>query len=91
MSDARRLLDFGWLVAGGLALWALVAWMAGPEALSTPQQTLARVGDYLATSSFWRHARATGVAFGWACLISLVGGALIGAIIGMNQIGRAHV
>ena len=31
-------------------------------------------------------SRATGVAFGWACLISLVGGALIGAIIGMNRL-----
>jgi NitT/TauT family transport system permease protein len=86
MTRARRLLDFGWLVAGGLALWTLMAWAAGPEALSPPRETLTRVVDYLGAASFWRHARATGVAFGWACLISLVGGAITGGVIGMNRL-----
>jgi NitT/TauT family transport system permease protein len=81
-----RALDFTLLGVVVLALWWAFAWIAGPDALSPPLQTLMRDADFLSSASFWRHARATGVAFGWACLISLVGGALIGMLLGMSRL-----
>ena len=43
MTRAHRAIDFAWLAAAGLAFWALLAWWAGPEAISAPRETLARV------------------------------------------------
>ena len=87
MSNAtQRAVDYALLVAGGFAAWAALAWYAGPEAISTPAQTLTRAFDYLGAASFWRHARATGVAFGWACLLSLAGGALAGLALGASKL-----
>jgi NitT/TauT family transport system permease protein len=86
MTRAHRAIDFAWLAAAGLAFWALLAWWAGPEAISAPRETLARVVDYLGSAGFWRHARATGIAFGWACVLSLAGGAIIGMVLGSHRL-----
>jgi NitT/TauT family transport system permease protein len=81
-----RWLDFALLVLVAALMWAAMAAMAGPDALSPPGPTIERSWAYLFNASFWRHARATGVAFGYACLISLVGGVIIGVLIGMSRL-----
>lgn len=86
MKAAMRWLDFCLLIVGVFALWWLLARLAGSDAISSPSQTMARAGAYLVSASFWRNARATGIAFGWACLISTVGGLAIGMTVGMNKL-----
>jgi NitT/TauT family transport system permease protein len=82
MSTRARLIDHVLLAAGLLAAWvALYVW-AGPEALSPPGATFARIGEYFASATFWAHAGATGVAFVYGCVIALVGGLALGAILG---------
>lgn len=86
MKVRTRWLDFCLLIIGLFVLWWVVALLTGPDALSGPAQTVARAEEYLTTASFWRNARATGIAFGWACLISIVGGLLIGMAVGMSRL-----
>jgi NitT/TauT family transport system permease protein len=83
---SSRAFDYVVLALACLVLWAALAWIAGPDALSGPGETLARAAGYLGSAAFWKHARATGVAFGWACLLSLAGGAAIGVLIGMSKL-----
>ena len=86
MNARSRALDVCFLIGGGFVLWWIVATLTGGDAISGPVETLARVGTYLASASFWRNVEATGQAFAWACLLSLVGGVAIGFIIGTQKL-----
>src|SRR5262249_61179372 len=53
-----------------------------------PGATLGRVGEYLASPTFWGHATATGIAFFFACAVALVGGLALGFVLGANRLAR---
>src|SRR5262249_58458826 len=84
MSAQGRLVDYALLLIGALLGWLLMFQWAGPEALSPPGATFARVTEYLFTAPFWKHAAATGVAFFYACLLALAGGLALGFGLGAS-------
>jgi NitT/TauT family transport system permease protein len=89
MSARARLLDYGLLAAGLLLVWVALFRWAGPEALSPPIATFERVGEFLVSGQFWDHAAATGLAFGYACVIALLGGLAIGFALGTHRFAGA--
>jgi NitT/TauT family transport system permease protein len=60
--------------------------LAGPEAISPPLQTAARLASLLESGNFWINARATLIAFFYACLISLIGGLVVGIALGFHRL-----
>jgi NitT/TauT family transport system permease protein len=88
MSRATRVFDYTLLFAGLLLAWTLMYRWAGAEALSSPGQTFHRVGEFLADRQFWANAAATGIAFGYGCVIALAGGLAIGLAVGANRLAR---
>lgn len=85
MSARTRILDYAVLAASLLVIWTLLYWWAGPEALSPPIPTFERIGEFLESGAFWGNVEATAVAFGYACLIALFGGLLVGFALGANR------
>jgi NitT/TauT family transport system permease protein len=85
MSARTRIFDYASLAAALLLAWIVLFWWAGPEALSPPLPTFARIGEYLDSGVFWGHAEATGIAFGYACVIALAGGIIVGFALGTNR------
>jgi NitT/TauT family transport system permease protein len=86
MTARARLLDHALLLAGLLLVWTLMYRWAGAEALSAPGETLLRVARFLASPAFWTHAAATGIALAYGCLIALLGGLAVGAVLGTNRL-----
>ncbi len=86
MTARGRMLDYALLGLALYAGWWALATMVGTDALTPPNRTLERAGELLSTASFWRHTRATGTAFAWACLLSLAGGLLIGLAVGLSRL-----
>jgi NitT/TauT family transport system permease protein len=85
MSTRIRLFDMALLAAGLLIAWVLAFQWAGPEALSPPGPTFARIGELLGSAAFWNHVEATAVAFAYACLIALAGGLATGFALGASR------
>jgi NitT/TauT family transport system permease protein len=73
------------LAIGFVLVWQLVHVTAGPDAVSSPFATIARAIALLQTRNFWIDAASTGIAFAAACAISIVGGVLIGALLGLSR------
>jgi NitT/TauT family transport system permease protein len=73
------------LAIGFVLVWQLVHVTAGPDAVSSPIVTIARAIALLQTRNFWVDAASTGIAFAAACAISIVGGVLIGALLGLSR------
>jgi NitT/TauT family transport system permease protein len=86
MTARGRLLDYAVLAVGVWLAWTLLFLWAGSEAISPPGATLRRVGEYLGSAQFWPHAMATGLAFGYACVIALMGGLALGVALGANRL-----
>jgi NitT/TauT family transport system permease protein len=85
MSTRARTLDYLLLAAALLIAWVVLYWWAGPEALSPPLPTFARIGEYFDSTVFWGHVEATGIAFFYACIIALFGGIAIGFALGLHR------
>jgi len=45
-----------------------------------------RAAEYLASAQFWPHVKATGLAFGYGCVIALAGGLALGFALGANRL-----
>lgn len=82
----RNALDVLIVVIVGLVGWQLVH-MVVPFALTSPAETAARIIAMLGSASFWPHAAETGKAFGYALLLAIGGGLLIGLLLGLNRTG----
>jgi NitT/TauT family transport system permease protein len=80
-----RWTDYVILVVSLAALWQLAYFLAGPEAITPPLQTVQRLAELMNQERFWEHARATGVAFAYACALSLIGGLVMGIAIGSSR------
>jgi NitT/TauT family transport system permease protein len=79
-----RALDYALLTLGFYVIWLAVYYFSGPDAVSAPGETFQRALAFLGSAEFWRNAAGTGIAFGYACLIALVGGLLVGVAIGSS-------
>jgi NitT/TauT family transport system permease protein len=66
--------------------WQVLHIGAGHGAISSPAQAGSRLGHLLVTGPFWHDIEATGSAFALAVIISVVGGAALGAILGTRRL-----
>ena len=73
------------LVAGFLVCWQLLYMLVGPDVVSAPVATLARVAALLRTEDFWHDAASTGTAFVYACAIGIAGGLAMGLVVGLSR------
>jgi NitT/TauT family transport system permease protein len=65
-----------------VALWQGAHHLVGDEGLASPWETVTTAVRLLASSSFWPHVAATGIAFFYALLVALFGGLAIGLLLG---------
>jgi NitT/TauT family transport system permease protein len=86
MTARARLFDYALLAGGAWLAWILLFQWAGPEALSPPGATLRRIAEFLASSQFWPHAAATGIAFLYGCMLALAGGLALGFALGAHRL-----
>jgi NitT/TauT family transport system permease protein len=80
-----RAADTAILVAILLALWQILSLAVGENVVSTPIATILRAVELLGSRTFWEHAASTGVAFGMACAIAVLGGILGGLWLGLRR------
>jgi len=73
------------LAAGFLVAWQLLYLLVGSDVVSSPFDTIERAAVLLQTRNFWHDAMSTGVAFGYACIIGIAGGMLLGLALGLNR------
>lgn len=78
--------DKALLIVALVAVWQLLAMVAGPEVLTTPLATVRRLGQLMAEPQFAEHALETGRAFAAALVISLVGGLVLGVLLGAHRL-----
>jgi NitT/TauT family transport system permease protein len=81
----QRWSDYLILVIALAVLWQLAYYLAGPEAITPPLQTVQRLAVILQQDGFWDHARATGTAFGYALALAMGGGLVMGIAIGSSR------
>jgi NitT/TauT family transport system permease protein len=80
-----RAYDAALLTAGFLVCWQLVYWLAGADVVSSPLDTIVRAATLLHGRNFWNDAASTGIAFGYACLIGILGGIALGLLLGLSR------
>jgi NitT/TauT family transport system permease protein len=74
--------DALWLALAFLALWQGLHWLVG-SGLSSPAETLVRAESMLTSGDFWQHALATGRAFFWAVVLTILFGLGLGLTLGL--------
>ena len=79
-------LDSLWFALALIAVWQILYWIAGAEALSSPWQTVYRAAAMLASGGFWEHVAATFEAFAWAVLLSIALGLMVGLWFGLSRL-----
>lgn len=80
-----RTADSAVLIAVLLLLWQMLSLVVGENIVSPPTTTILRAFELLGSRTFWVHAASTGVAFGLACAIAIVGGVLGGLWLGLRR------
>ena len=65
-----------------LVLWQGAHMLVGEEGLASPEQTFMTAVHLLGSASFWPHVAATGIAFVYALIVTIVGGLAIGLLLG---------
>jgi NitT/TauT family transport system permease protein len=73
------------LVFGLLALWQILFWLVGRNALLPPAETFFDLARLLQTARFWGDIAETGTAFIIALAIAVVAGLAIGLVLGINR------
>ncbi len=81
LEGPAQLVALGFIVA-----WQLLYMAVGADAVSSPLATIARATILLRTDTFWTDAAATGLAFGAACVIGIVGGIVLGLLLGLSRL-----
>jgi NitT/TauT family transport system permease protein len=80
----QRWTDYAILLLAIVILWQAAYYLAGPEAVTPPLETVRHLGVMMDGARFWEHARASGVAFLYACMVALAGGLMLGIAIGAS-------
>ena len=73
------------LAAGFLVCWEILYLLVGEDVVSAPADTLLRAVALLKGRNFWHDAASTGIAFGYACVIGITGGMLLGLALGLSR------
>src|SRR5262245_21234546 len=84
----QRLLDSFLLVVALVVVWQLVYWKS-EVAITGPVETVGTVIELMSSDNFWRHALASGRAFGLSLIMSSVGGVAIGLALGAHRFSGA--
>ena len=84
----RDRLDTALLVAALFALWQLLHLFVGGDALPSPMAAARRLQRLVADADFGANAFETGRAFGYALLISWLGGLGLGVLLGLGAARR---
>ncbi len=79
-------LDSLWFALAMVIAWQLFYLAVGDDVISSPWQTIARVGVLLGSSGFWYNTAATFEAFAWAVVLALGLGLVIGLMLGMSRL-----
>jgi NitT/TauT family transport system permease protein len=80
-----RAYDVALLTGGFLVCWQFVYWLAGADVVSSPLDTITRAATLLHGRNFWNDVASTGIAFGYACVIGILGGIALGLLLGLNR------
>lgn len=83
-----RILDSLVLILALVAIWQLVYWK-NEVAITGPVETLKTAIELLGSDIFWRHAFASGRAFGLSLVISSIGGVALGLLFGAHRFSGA--
>jgi len=84
----QRFLDSLLLIVALAVVWQLVYWKSD-VAITGPIETIKTVFELLGSDNFWRHALASGRAFGLSLLMSLIGGVAVGLALGAHRFSGA--
>jgi len=76
------------LAAALVLLWHVLHLMVGAGSLASPWDTVRSLVGMLGTGEFWLHVAETGKALGYALIIGLAGGLLLGLMLGVNRLAR---
>jgi len=84
----QRVLDSLVLIFAVAVVWQLVYWKS-EIAITGPVETIKTAVELLGSENFWRHALASGRAFGLSLLISSAGGVAVGLALGAHRFSGA--
>ena len=84
----QRVLDSLVLIFAVAVVWQLVYWKS-EIAITGPVETIKAAVELLGSENFWRHALASGRAFGLSLLISSAGGVAVGLALGAHRFSGA--
>ena len=84
----QRLLDSFLLIVVLVVIWQLVYWKS-EVAITGPIETVKTAIELLGSETFWRHALASGRAFGLSLLMSSIGGVVVGLALGAHRFSGA--
>jgi NitT/TauT family transport system permease protein len=85
-SDTRQLVNIAILIAGIFVFWEIAYLVVGELAMRSPFQTLPFTVKLMGTELFWGHVSETMQAFGWALLIAVGLGLLIGFSLALHKL-----
>ncbi len=69
----------------GSIVWEVLSIVAGPHAISSPLETMAKLVQMMGTVHFWLDVAETGTAFVWALVLSILCGFALGIGLGLNR------
>ncbi len=81
----RQRYDALLLAAGALVCWEGLYLLVGADVVSSPADTITRAVSLLHRPTFWHDAASTGVAFGYACIIGIASGMVLGLVLGLYR------
>ena len=84
----QRFLDSFLLLVVLVVIWQLVYWKS-EVAITGPIETVKTAIELLGSETFWRHALASGRAFGLSLLMSSIGGVAVGLALGAHRFSGA--
>ena len=87
----ERIIDGIVVSAGILGFWQLLHLYSGSEALSSPRATAARIGTLFQSTMFWDNVQETYTALCISLVISCIGGAMVGILLGANRLAGSVV
>jgi NitT/TauT family transport system permease protein len=86
MGDRKPVRNTLFLILGIVIFWQLVYWVIGDVAMRSPWQTLQGTVELTQRDDFLRHLSNSLQAFGWALLIAVGLGLLIGFSLGLHRL-----